>query len=336
MQSTRYAALLALGYMLLAAVYIVVSSGIAAQLSADVEQMKSIETFKGVLYVFVTAIGVFLGARYAFARLERMHGHLAARDRAIVENERRVFAGLIAGTIAHDANNVLVAVIADLESLRHSRPGDDETVKRLQVSVERLIALNQRLLVTARRGRATRPEDVDLVPNIEETLVVARSHAHVRSCHVEFVHSGPVRLHTHGLLVQQIVSNLVVNAAEATAGRGRIEVRLSDSTREVTLEVHDDGPGVPAERRERIFDSLESTKPDGSGMGLFSVRSCVAALGGSVEVVESPLGGACFRVHLPEMTREAPGTKEPGDPAPFGAPLPGSPAGRTRDQSPRT
>jgi signal transduction histidine kinase len=336
MQSTRYAALLALGYMLLAAVYIVVSSGIAAQLSASVEQMKSIETFKGVLYVVVTAIGVFLGARYAFARLERMHGHLAARDRAIVENERRVFAGLIAGTIAHDANNVLVAVIADLESLRHFHPSDDETVKRLQVSVERLIALNQRLLVTARRGRATRPEDVDLVPNIEETLAVARSHAHVRSCRVEFVHSGPVRLHTHGLLVQQILSNLVVNAAEATAGRGRIEVRLSDSSRDVTIEVHDDGPGVPADRREHIFDSLESTKPDGSGMGLFSVRSCVAALGGSVEVGESPLGGACFRVHLPEMPREAPGANGPGGPAPFGAPVPGSSAGRARDQSPRT
>jgi len=320
-RSTRYAALLSLGYTVLAAVYIVVSSGVAAQVAADVEQMKSIETFKGVLYVAVTAVGVFLGARYAFGRLERLHGHLLARDRAIVENEQRVFAGLIAGTIAHDANNVLVAVIADLESLRRSRPEDDPAMNRLRLSVERLVALNQRLLVTARRGRATRPEDVDLVPNLEETLAVARSHAHVRGCRLEFVRSGPVRLHTHGLLVQQIVSNLVVNAAEATQGRGRIEVRLSDSPAEVTLEVHDDGPGVPAERRERIFESLESTKPDGSGLGLFSVRSCVAALGGTVEVGDSPLGGACFRVHLPELPREAanaggPGARAPGPPVP--------------------
>lgn len=320
-RSTRYAALLSLGYTVLAAAYIVVSSGVAAQVAADVEQMKSIETFKGVLYVAVTAVGIFLGARYAFGRLERLHGHLLARDRAIVENEQRVFAGLIAGTIAHDANNVLVAVIADLESLRRSRPVDDPAMNRLRLSVERLVALNQRLLVTARRGRATRPEDVDLVPTLEETLAVARSHAHVSGCRLEFVRSGPVRLHTHGLLVQQIVSNLVVNAAEATQGRGRIEVRLSDSPAEVTLEVHDDGPGVPAERRERIFESLESTKPDGSGLGLFSVRSCVAALGGTVEVGDSPLGGACFRVHLPELPREAanaggPGARAPGPPVP--------------------
>ena len=327
-RSTRYAAMLAMGYTILAAVYIVVSSGIAAQLSASVEQMKSIETFKGVLYVAVTAIAIFFGARFAFGRLERLHGHLLARDRAIVENERRVFAGLIAGTIAHDANNVLVAVIADLEALRRSRPDDDPTMTRLRLSVERLVALNQRLLATARRGRATKPEDVDLVPNIEETLSVARSHAHVRGCRLEFVRSGPVRLHTHGLLVQQIVANLVVNAAEATHGRGRIEVRLSDSASEVTLEVHDDGPGVPADRRARIFESLESTKPDGSGLGLFSVRSCASALGGSVEVGDSPLGGACFRVRLPEMRREAENAGGPGARAP-GPPLP-APAQRAR------
>lgn len=335
MRSTRYAALLALGYTILAVIYIVVSSGIAAQLSASVEQMKSIETLKGVLYVVVTAIAIFFGARYAFARLERLHEHLLARDRAIVDNERRVFAGLIAGTIAHDANNVLVAVIADLDALRRSTPDGDATMARLQLSVERLVALNQRLLVTARRGRATRPEDVELVPNIEETLAVARSHAQVRGCTVEFVRSQPVRLHTHGLLVQQILSNLVVNAGEATGGRGRIEIRLSDSPTEVTLEVHDNGPGVPVERRERIFESLESTKPDGSGLGLFSVRSCVSVLGGSVEVGDSPLGGACFRVRLPELPRDTSGAKGQA-PAPLGAPVPTALAGRTRDQSPRT
>lgn len=336
MRSTRYAAWLALGYTILAAAYIVVSSGIAARLSASVEQMRSIETVKGVLYVVVTAIAIFFGARWMFARLERMHGHLLARDRAIVENERRVFAGLIAGTIAHDANNVLVAVIADLEALRRSRPDDDPTMNRLQIAVERLVALNQRLLVTARRGRATRPEDVDLVPNIEETLAVARSHAHVGGCRLEFVRSGPVRLHTHGLLVQQVLSNLVVNAGEATGGHGRIEVRLSDSPSEVLLEVHDDGPGVPPERRARIFETLESTKPDGSGLGLFSVRSCVAALGGSVDVGDSPLGGACFRVHLPELPRDPANAKAPGRPAPPGAPVPGASSSRAPDQVPRT
>ena len=83
--------------------------------------------------------------------------------------------------------------------------------------------------------------------------------------------------------------------------------------------------GVPVERRERIFDSLETTKPAGTGLGLFSVKSCVAALEGSVDVGDSPLGGACFRVRLPELARKdsglavaAPGVAGAGATAPSG------------------
>lgn len=303
MRSLRYAALLAGGYTLVAVVYIVASSSIAARLSANVEQLKGIETLKGILFVVVTAVATFLGSYFAFTRIERAHDQILARDRALVDNERRVFAGLIAGAIAHDSNNVLVAVIADLEELRGGRPADDPTVHRLKHSVERMIALNRRLLSNARRGQAALPEDVEVLHLVRETLAVTRSHQSVRRCSVEFAPAGPVRLHTHPLLLQQILANLVVNAGEACGGGGRIEVRLHDSPQFVTLEVHDNGPGVPVERRERIFDSLETTKPAGTGLGLFSVKSCVAALDGSVEVGDSPLGGACFRVRLPELAR---------------------------------
>lgn len=337
MRSSRYAAALALGYTLLAAAYIVVSSGIAARMSADVEQMRQIETLKGVLYVGVTAAAIFFGARFAFARLERAHARIVTGDRALVENERRVFAGLIAGSIAHDANNVLVGVIADLEDLRAARPSGDPAMQRLELAVERLIGLNRRLLATARRGRAARAEDVDLVQAVRDTLSLAQSHEQVRRCAVTFVPSGRVVLRTRPLLVEQIVSNLVVNAGEATNGGGRVEVRLGLTAGTAELEVHDDGPGVPPERRERIFDALESTKPGGSGLGLFSVKSCVTALGGTVAVGESPLGGACFRVVLPETAPDPSDGAVPAGPPPAGAPEPaGSGAGQPAGQSPRT
>jgi two-component system nitrogen regulation sensor histidine kinase NtrY len=73
------------------------------------------------------------------------------------------------------------------------------------------------------------------------------------------------------------------------------------------------------ERRERIFEALETTKLDGSGLGLFSVKSCVTALGGTVEVGDSPLGGARFRVHLPEARRNAVDARAPARPDPAAA-----------------
>ena len=110
---------------------------------------------------------------------------------------------------------------------------------------------------------------------------------------------------TQPLLVHRIVSNLLVNAGEAKGGRGVIEVVVDERGDKVVLEVHDDGPGVPPERRAGLFDAPTSTKAQGSGLGLFSVRACVQGLGGTVAVGESPLGGACFRVELPQQQQQA-------------------------------
>lgn len=299
MTSTRYAALLAGGYAVLAAVYIVVSSRFAADLSASVEQMRRIETLKGILYVVVTALAIFAGGRWMFGRLERGAAELAARDRALLANERRVFAGLLAASIAHDANNVLQVVLIDLDALQSSVHDRADLVNRLQASVARLVSLNRRLVTAARQGVAGAAENLDLVQAVRDSIEVLRSHEKVRGCRVDLEVTGAHRIRMHPLLVHQIVSNLVVNAAEATQGRGRIEVRIERHGGSVALEVHDDGPGIPADRRERLFDALESTKIDGSGLGLFSVKSCASALGGAVVAGVSPLGGACFRVLLP-------------------------------------
>ena len=104
---------------------------------------------------------------------------------------------------------------------------------------------------------------------------------------------------THPLLIHQNLGNLILNAAEATGGRGRIEVRIVEGGEQVVLEVHDDGPGVPRDLRHSLFDGLRTTKPGGAGLGLFSVRSCTQILGGTVAIDESPFGGALFRVVLP-------------------------------------
>jgi len=102
--------------------------------------------------------------------------------------------------------------------------------------------------------------------------------------------------------------NLILNAADATHGRGRIDVRLRRAEDMAILEVNDDGPGVPAERRGAIFDAFYSSKAHGTGLGLLTVKVTAEEHGGAVEVETSDLGGACFRVRLP---RERPATPDP-------------------------
>lgn len=103
--------------------------------------------------------------------------------------------------------------------------------------------------------------------------------------------------------VQQLVFNLIANAMEAMTGSespGGI-VRLSSNTLQdgVQVSVEDDGPGIPVEDRERIFEAFHTTKESGLGMGLTICRSVVEAHKGSVYAEGSDLGGAMIRFQLP-------------------------------------
>jgi hypothetical protein len=108
----RYAVGVAAVYGIVAASYILISSTMAADASRTVEDLRRLETLKGIAFVTVTSALVFAGAFAALRRMERDGEALLRRERALVEAEGRVFSGLIAATVAHDANNVLMAVLA--------------------------------------------------------------------------------------------------------------------------------------------------------------------------------------------------------------------------------
>ena len=132
-----------------------------------------------------------------------------------------------------------------------------------------------------------------------DSLDLARTHMKVRRCRVACSCPETILFRGDPASLRRMLLNLVLNAADAVEGRGRIEVRGVRRGDTAVLEVHDDGPGVPAEKRQAIFDVFYTTKPHGTGLGLLSVRVAAEDHGGSVEVADSDLGGACFRVTLP-------------------------------------
>lgn len=299
-KSTVYSLGLALAYGAFAGIYILVSSSLAAGHSTTIEELRQIETTKGIAYVLLTTLGAFLCALLAMRRMERDAAELVRCERALVASEDRVFAGVMAASVAHDANHVLGAVLADLESLAQSdQLAGTFQVEQLRTSVGRLVALNHRLQNAARQGVPKDRHSVDFARLVRDSVATVRSHHQLRGCRIVCRGVESVPLATQPRLVHQIVSNLVLNAGEATQGRGSIEVVVTGGEREVGVEVHDDGPGVPSEQRAALFDSLMSTKSTGTGLGLFSARACAQGLGGSIEIGDSPLGGALFRLRLP-------------------------------------
>jgi signal transduction histidine kinase len=99
--------------------------------------------------------------------------------------------------------------------------------------------------------------------------------------------------------------NIIINAADAVGGSGRIMVKLSDNPERIRLEVHDNGPGIPEQVRDRVLEPFYTTKPYGSGLGLLSVRHCAEVHRGAFGIESSPLGGTCVFMDFPRSEKAA-------------------------------
>ena len=100
----------------------------------------------------------------------------------------------------------------------------------------------------------------------------------------------------------QVLVNLLKNAEEAMAGRtGRISVRIQLGE-EISVEVEDEGPGIAAELKERLFEPYVTTKANGTGLGLAIARRIIEEHQGRLELHDGSSGGALFRVVLPRAS----------------------------------
>lgn len=296
----RHAALLSLGYGLLGVGYILVSGRIAAALSSTKLQLYEIELLKGLGFVAVTAVLLFFMALSYLKRLEAREAEALHEREIAMAADRRAVAGLFAASVAHDINNVLTVNSMAIERLAGLATLPEESrrlVDTLEQTNRRLRELVQRL------GRAggdqpTGIRDLDLVALIRQAVDLARHHMKLKGCHIQLRLADRLHLRGDADLLHRMVLNLLLNAGDATRHRGQLLVVLCEEEGRALLEVHDNGPGIPPDQRERVFQPLYSTKPDGSGLGLLSVTHCARAHGGKATAVESELGGACFRVDL--------------------------------------
>jgi two-component system nitrogen regulation sensor histidine kinase NtrY len=115
------------------------------------------------------------------------------------------------------------------------------------------------------------------------------------------IEPGPALVLIDRQMLRRVLINLVRNAAQAMQGKGRIMVRLHRDGDAFHLDVDDDGPGIPVEIRDQIFDPYVTTKTDGTGLGLSIVKKIVIEHSGSIVALDSPLGGARLRLRLPGL-----------------------------------
>lgn len=317
----RTALLAAFVYCVLAAAWITGTTQLAAEVADDLPTLAHAELWKGALFALATSL--FFGL-VLYALLQRLAGanrEVVDAQQALVRAERRALAGMLASSFAHDCNNLLTLLRAQVGELSDARSeSSSEEVDALQgdalATLEQVSAVLRRFSRAGQRGAIEPLRPTDLVADVAAAVRITLPYLHVRGRRLDFhAEARRIGLEADPGLVQQAVVNLVLNAADVAR---RLEVRVGAEPGWAWVEVSDDGPGIPDGDRERIFDSFYTTKPGGSGLGLASVRFAAEAHGGRVEMGEGKHGGACLRLVLPVSPPEsAPARRLDDDAAPL-------------------
>lgn len=231
-------------------------------------------------------------------------GDLQEMQRRLREQERLAAVGQLAATMAHEIKNPLAGIRGGCEIMARAYSADDprkELADEVLAQVDRLNETTHGLLEFA-RPRAKHPVATDLHDVLDRAAAVVEEDSRQSEVVVERRYARelpPVRVDPQQ--IERAVLNLLLNACQAMGGRGRIELTTGRDGSFAFLRVEDDGPGIPPDRLQRIFEPFYTTRPTGTGLGLAIVRNVVLDHGGRIEARarDGESGGACFELYLP-------------------------------------
>jgi signal transduction histidine kinase len=206
--------------------------------------------------------------------------------------------GRVSATLAHEIRNPLASFAGALDLLENEFD-PEERASILWLARERVDQMRTMLDEALRLIRPFRlsPASLDPVEVVRSAVAAVRTDGRFKDIEVRVEPDASRRnVLSHAEPLRQAVIDLLLNAAQA--GAAQVSVRFESGPSHATIRVADDGPGIPANVREKVFTPFWTTKDGGTGLGLTFVRRVVEASGGKVWVEEAPRG-ACLRIDLP-------------------------------------
>ena len=237
--------------------------------------------------------------------LNSMARAVEERERELVRSERLAAVGKMAAMITHEVRNPLSSIGLNTELLEEElESGPSEAKDLLQAihrEVDRLTAITEEYLAFARLPKpklayeAVNPMVGALAAFVREDLAAKNV-----DLAIELGDGDPIAL-IDAAQLRQCLINLVRNATEAVAakGKGKVTLRTKRTGDRVLIEVEDDGTGIPPDVLPRLFDPFFSTKEGGSGLGLALTQQIVKDHGGDLAVDSTVGKGTVFRVAVP-------------------------------------
>ena len=248
----------------------------------------------------LTAIS--LNKTYQHQKLQKAFDDLRMSQNALIRAEKFRSLGQMSAGIAHDLKNILNPLVLYADHLRDSADDRDEVVQ-ISERMDRILARGLETVERLRDFSRQSGEESEAVPtnlnfSANEAIEISKPKLSGLKLVLELGTPPLVLIRTADCVTATV--NLLLNAADALAGKGAITVRTGSSDGGVWIEVADNGPGIPPEIRNRILEPFFTTKGAvGTGLGLAIVYAFTERHGGRLDIESEPGKGARFRMWFP-------------------------------------
>jgi two-component system sensor kinase FixL len=238
---------------------------------------------------------------------------LAQQRQDLTHLSRVSMLGELAGTIAHELNQPLAAILSNSQvghsMIREGRPDIGEIgaiLEDVAADAKRAGGIIHGMRAMFKKDAVMEVQPVDLNEAVTQVCGLLHSEVVVKKARVELELEEALPLVMAGRVeIQQVLINLILNSLDAMKAAGSRDARIHLSTRSVPghviLSVRDNGPGIPVEMKQRLFEAFATTKPGGLGLGLAISHGILRRFDGELSGENPPGGGALFRLKLPVM-----------------------------------
>jgi len=224
-------------------------------------------------------------------------------ERKVAEGERLAALGQMAATVAHEVKNPLSAIKSIAQVMKEDEALNEQHARDLSLIVGETDRLSKSVTQLLSFARTQPPAAVpcDTSELVHSVAALFRADADERNISLQCLATGNSELNgVQTAAVRDAMSNLVLNALQATPERGEVTIESSCADHSITFAVSDSGPGISVDLQAKIWEPFFTTRQRGTGLGLAIVRKRMEEAGGSARLVPSRNGdGARFELRIP-------------------------------------
>ncbi len=258
-----------------------------------------------IIPVFVKGKKILLGKDNLIIFSITNISYIKELEKELLTKEKLESLGLLAGGIAHDFNNILTSIsggieISQLFIERKSYENAGKNLKRVVKSIGRAKFLTHQLLTFSKGGAPVKKPFFDLKDLIKDTVSFILTGSSINVKYEFDTDLQPVRIDSDQISL--VIQNIVLNAKQAMAGKGVIEVKAVNDLDYVKISIKDFGKGIPEEILDKIWEPYFTTKNSGNGLGLSIVYSIVKNHNGDIKVYSEEGKFTEFQIFIPALS----------------------------------